>query len=329
MKKISFLLVAIILLGINAFAQTTDFSGNWNLDKDKSKLDERMAKSIEGQTLTVSQTATEFKVDVKTKRMPPPEGQGGQPPMGPPRSDGQGNGQPMPPPNGEMRGGRSEGEGRGQGGGMGGGQGRGGMRMGMDGTTTYEIGKETTMNQETPAGSIPVSLKAKFDKGVLKLTRSSTFSTPMGEISIENKEEWSLSADGNTLTVKREMITPRGTNSSESVYTKGTAAVTESSNMPKIVSGGVVNGKAINLPKPAYPPAAMAVGASGAVNVEVIIDESGNVISAKAVSGHPLLQSAAEEAARKAQFSPTLLQGQAVKVKGVLVYQFTADKKPQ
>lgn len=318
MKKISFLFVAIILLSISAFAQTPDFSGTWNLDKEKSKLDERQAKSIEGQTLTVSQTATEFKVDVKTKRMPPPEGQGGQPPMGQPRTDGQGNGQPMPPPSGMGQGG---GQGRG---GMG-----GGMRMSMDGTTTYEIGKETTMNQETPAGLIPVSLKAKLENGVLKLNRSSSFSTPMGEISITSKEEWSLSTDGNTLTVKREMITPRGSNSSESVYTKGTATVTANSNAIKMVSGGVVNGKAISLPKPDYPPAAAAVGASGAVNVEVVIDEAGNVESAKAVSGHPLLRAAAETAAQGAKFSPTTLQGQAVKVKGVVVYNFTADKKPQ
>jgi TonB family protein len=215
-----------------------------------------------------------------------------------------------------------QGGGRGQGivGGM-----RGGFGGGMDGTTTYEIDKETTMVQETPMGSVPVSLKSKFDKGVLKLSRSSTFSSPMGELTISSKEEWSLSSDGNTLTVKREMSSPRGTNSSESVYTKGTAK-TESI---KEISGGVVNGKAISLPKPDYPPAAAAESASGAVNVEIIIDEAGTVISAKAVSGNPLLRTSAEEAARKAQFSPTILSGQPVKVKGVVVYNFTPEKKQQ
>ncbi len=48
----------------------------------------------------------------------------------------------------------------------------------------------------------------------------------------------------------------------------------------KQVSAGVVNGKAITLAKPAYPAAARAVGAQGAVNVKVTIDEEGNVISA-------------------------------------------------
>lgn len=91
---------------------------------------------------------------------------------------------------------------------------------------------------------------------------------------------------------------------------------------PKIVSGGVVNGKATNLVKPPYPAAARAVRASGAVNVQVTIDERGNVISASAVSGHPLLRAAAVQAAQSSKFSPTMLSGQAVKVTGVIVYNF-------
>ena len=91
---------------------------------------------------------------------------------------------------------------------------------------------------------------------------------------------------------------------------------------PKTISGGVVNGKATNLVKPPYPAAARAVRASGAVNVQVTIDESGNVISASAVSGHPLLRAAAVQAARSSKFSPTMLSGQAVKVTGVIVYNF-------
>lgn len=92
--------------------------------------------------------------------------------------------------------------------------------------------------------------------------------------------------------------------------------------VPKTVSGGVLNGKATSLPKPAYPPAARAVRAGGSVNVQVTISESGSVISASAVSGHPLLQAAAVSAARGARFSPTTLSGQAVKVTGVITYNF-------
>lgn len=92
--------------------------------------------------------------------------------------------------------------------------------------------------------------------------------------------------------------------------------------VPKQISGGVLNGKATSLPKPPYPPAARAVRASGAVSVQVLIDESGSVVSASAVSGHPLLRAAAVQAARGARFSPTQLSGQPVKVSGVITYNF-------
>lgn len=88
------------------------------------------------------------------------------------------------------------------------------------------------------------------------------------------------------------------------------------------VSGGVLNGKAITLPKPVYPSAARAVKASGTVSVQVLIGEDGSVITAAAVSGHPLLRSAAVEAARGAKFAPTRLAGNPVKVSGVIVYNF-------
>jgi protein TonB len=58
--------------------------------------------------------------------------------------------------------------------------------------------------------------------------------------------------------------------------------------------------------------------------VQVIIDEQGNVISAHAVEGHPLLQAVSVAAARQAKFSPTLLEGEPVKVTGVIKYNFVA-----
>ena len=98
------------------------------------------------------------------------------------------------------------------------------------------------------------------------------------------------------------------------------------------ISGGVLNGKAISLPKAEYPPAALAVRAAGTVTVQVTVDEAGNVISASAVSGHPLLRSSAVTAAREAKFSPTLINGNGIKVTGVLTYNFTpakSDEKPE
>jgi TonB family protein len=91
------------------------------------------------------------------------------------------------------------------------------------------------------------------------------------------------------------------------------------------ISGGVLNGKAVSLPRPAYPAVARAARASGTVTVQVTIDESGKVIAARAVGGHPLLQQAAVQAAYGARFSPTQLSGQPVKVTGVITYNFVAQ----
>ncbi len=88
-------------------------------------------------------------------------------------------------------------------------------------------------------------------------------------------------------------------------------------------SRGVVNGEAIHLPKPPYPRPAQMVGADGDVQVQVTIDEAGKVISARAISGHPLLRNVAVSAARSARFNPTTLSDQPVKVTGIIVYKFT------
>ena len=92
------------------------------------------------------------------------------------------------------------------------------------------------------------------------------------------------------------------------------------------IRGGILNHKVISMPQPNYPAVARAARARGQVAVEVTIDEEGHVISARAVRGHPLLQSAAVEAARQARFSPTRLSGQPVKVAGVLTYDFIIDE---
>jgi TonB family protein len=90
----------------------------------------------------------------------------------------------------------------------------------------------------------------------------------------------------------------------------------------KIISGGVLNGKAIAKPQPIYPPIAKAARAQGTVVVQILVDEEGYVIAANAVSGHPLLQQAAVVAARQARFTPTRLEGKPVKVSGVITYNF-------
>jgi TonB family protein len=93
--------------------------------------------------------------------------------------------------------------------------------------------------------------------------------------------------------------------------------------LSKPASGGVLNGMALSLPAPVYPDFARRMRVTGVVEVEVILDEAGKVISAKAVSGPGSLRDVAVQAAYRARFSPTKLSGQPVKVSGQIDYKFS------
>ncbi|HKR23337.1 MAG TPA: energy transducer TonB [Pyrinomonadaceae bacterium] len=95
---------------------------------------------------------------------------------------------------------------------------------------------------------------------------------------------------------------------------------------PKVIYKGPITGEAISLPRPNYPPMAKQINIQGAVTVQVLIDESGRVISAKALSGHPLLINEAQKAALLARFSPTVLNDVPVRVSGMITYNFVLNR---
>ena len=186
--KLKIVLTAIFTLivsvaAVSAQNKAADYSGKWNLDVSRSKLDER--SRIESMTMTVSQTGKELTIESSVKRAE--------------RQDGGG---------GEMR--------RGGMGAM-----RRGGGFGGDGTTVYTLDGKETVNDLSGAMGGKTALQAKADKdGNLTLLQTRNVETQMGAITLKTTETWSLSADGKILTVKREAETPRGTNSSEMVFTK-------------------------------------------------------------------------------------------------------------
>lgn len=87
-------------------------------------------------------------------------------------------------------------------------------------------------------------------------------------------------------------------------------------------ASSLLNGQARRLPNPPYPELAKRAGAQGIVAVQILINEQGKVVSAHAVGGNPLLRVASEQAAMQALFSPTILNGEAVKVSGTITFNF-------
>lgn len=93
-----------------------------------------------------------------------------------------------------------------------------------------------------------------------------------------------------------------------------------------LIDAGILNSRAIDLPKPLYPAGAKKDRIAGQVQVKVVLDETGKVVSAEATFGPDQLQAAAVEAAKRARFQPTIVGGVPQKVFGIVLYDFTLPK---
>jgi TonB family protein len=208
-----------------------------------------------------------------------------------------------------------------------------GVSGNISGTFDGKTFKGTYENREgnvSSRGSLTLTLKGDQFEGVWT---STTTPAQSGKWLMRRQDASSKTAEPETSSSNDDAAEPSQSQpaptrkSDASGKDKRESSEPESSGKPHVatISGGVLNGKAISLPRPQYPVTARASHAAGTVTVQVLVDESGRVISARAVGGHALLQAAAEEAARQARFSPTLISGQAVKVTGVITYTFIAQ----
>jgi protein TonB len=91
------------------------------------------------------------------------------------------------------------------------------------------------------------------------------------------------------------------------------------------VASQVLNSKLITAPQPIYPRLAKEAHVQGPVNIQILVDEQGRVISAQVMSGNPMLTFAARDAAMRARFTPTTLNGVPVKIQGVITYNFRLE----
>lgn len=292
MKKM-FVLLAMFCLcfqTIAVYAATPDFSGDWELDISRSTLPGAM--QIESMTLKVRQTEKNLQFESLAKTSQ--------------KADAE-----TKPKTGFLT-----------------------------QTASFNLENEATDSSGGGDAAAPREKASVTADGRLNLIIVRNFQNEMGSFTMKTNEIWELLDAGETLKVTRYTESPRGATNAEMYFTKKYSsapysgettaenktyqapAVSGASKIPKKISGGVLNGKAISLPAPEYPAAARAVSANGAVNVQVTISEQGEIVSAAAVSGHPLLRQAAEQAARKAKFAPTLLQGVPVTVTGIIVYNF-------
>jgi len=94
-------------------------------------------------------------------------------------------------------------------------------------------------------------------------------------------------------------------------------------NRPAVaVENGALSGRVISLPRPVYPDEARRAKVTGLVRVLATVDEKGDVVEAEAISGSPVLQAAAVDAAKQAKFKPLMSDGHPMKTKTVIAYNF-------
>lgn len=162
-------------------------------------------------------------------------------------------------------------------------------------------------------------LTDNYEKAAPLLLRALEIKTKKGGKVDEQAEEIFRSASCALSKLNRE---DERTQLREKIYPKNENKDSGADNRIKTISAGVINGKALSLPAPPYPSEARQKRASGAVNVSVLIDETGKVIFACATSGAKELQKVSEIAAYQSKFRPTTLEKKLVKVTGIIVYNF-------
>ena len=91
--------------------------------------------------------------------------------------------------------------------------------------------------------------------------------------------------------------------------------------------GQLMASEAIRLITPTYSQLAIRAGIQGKVTVQVTLDEQGEVLTAKAIDGHQFLRQSAEDAAKRSKFKPATFNGQPIKARGYIIYNFTTTGK--
>jgi hypothetical protein len=102
-------------------------------------------------------------------------------------------------------------------------------------------------------------------------------------------------------------------------------AYAQTKNKPRVPTICPANYHGLVRPAPVAPSETKRTRISDMVQVKVIIDENGKVISARCLCGHRLLQPVALKGAYKEDFSPTLMAGKPVKVAGTIIYKFILE----
>jgi len=162
-------------------------------------------------------------------------------------------------------------------------------------------------NPQSAAGNVPASDKAA--SGV-ESARQPGQATPSANRDVQRGAE-------DSPTVTASTVTPAGsTPAAGAEVRRGNPA------QPPPLGGDVRPPKLIKSATPAYPALARTQRVSGDVQVDALVDKTGNVEAVKVLSGPLLLQRAAAEAIREWKYTPGVLDGTPTPMHVTVVLKF-------
>lgn len=124
------------------------------------------------------------------------------------------------------------------------------------------------------------------------------------------------------LKTEQEKLVPKPQPAETIAETKKEAAPAKNPASPKSVNVGSLNNLAVKLEVPVYPAFERQRQTSGLVTVQISLDETGKILSAKAIDGPATLRFSSETAARRSKFKPATVSGQPVATNGFITYNF-------
>jgi TonB family protein len=172
-----------------------------------------------------------------------------------------------------------------------------------------------------------------------RLAASETRIASLGAVPIRTVSSSTTPAD--TPVISKASSAPNHTSNTSTKKSPAAAPETRPASKPEQnnvssdekLPGASLNGKPLEIGSlidkatqkvnPSYPQTAKAARIGGVVTVYLEVDENGAVATVHRTNGPQLLRQAAEDAARRWKFRPTVVEGQPVRVQGFINFNFT------
>lgn len=188
---------------------------------------------------------------------------------------------------------------------------------------TNEAAAPTTGAPQTPISSDTIASNTTEAKSIFKpiSTENAAEKASEADSISDKKTEPPRASQTATLVIKKDgpaVENQASENKSANAATTETAAPEN----PATMQVGSLLEYATKQAKPVYPSAARSMRQTGVVRVEVVVNETGEVSQVENTSGPSALQSAAKDAIKKWRFKPFVRDGQPVKAKGYVSFNF-------